>query len=91
MLSEISQTEKNKYCMISCTGVIQKKKKRKQQQQKKHNQTNKFIDSEKRLARGESGGLGGVGKMHEGGQKAQTSSYKVSKPWGWSVQHGDYS
>ena len=31
------------------------------------------------------------GKMGEGGQKVQTSSYKINKSWGYKVQHGDCS
>lgn len=34
-------------------------------------------------------GSGRVGEMGEGGQKAQTSSYKVSQSCGRDVQHGD--
>ena len=29
--------------------------------------------------------------MCEGGQKAQTFSYKMNKFWGCNAQHGDYS
>ena len=29
--------------------------------------------------------------MGDGGQKVQTSSYKINKPRGYNVQHGDYS
>ena len=29
--------------------------------------------------------------MAEGGQKVQTSTYKINKSWGHNVQHGDYS
>ena len=70
---------------------------------KTKNQTNKqkteLLDSENRLvvARGVSGAWwgcgmgGGVGKIHEGGQKIQTSSYKINKPCGWNAEHGDYS
>lgn len=29
--------------------------------------------------------------MGEGGQKVQTSAYKITKFWGFNVQHGDYS
>ena len=36
------------------------------------------------------GGVAVVGKMGEGGQKVQTSSYKINKSWGCNVQHGDY-
>ena len=32
-----------------------------------------------------------VGEMGKGGQKVQTSSYKISKSWGCDVQHDDYS
>ena len=30
------------------------------------------------------------GEMGEGGQKVQTSSYKINKSWECNVQHGDY-
>ena len=40
------------------------------------------------VARGR-GGEGG--EMGGGGRKAQTSSYKIKKSWGWNVCHGDYS
>lgn len=29
-----------------------------------------------------------VGEMSKGGQKVQTSGYKISKSWGCTVQHG---
>ena len=32
-----------------------------------------------------------VGKICEGGQKVQTSSYNINKSWGCNVQHGDYN
>ena len=32
-----------------------------------------------------------VGKMGEGVQEVQTSSYKRNKAWGCNVQHDDYS
>ena len=31
------------------------------------------------------------GKMGKGGQRVQTSIYKINKSWGCNVQHGDYS
>ena len=31
------------------------------------------------------------GELEEGGQKAQTSCYKINKFQGYNVQHGDYS
>ena len=34
---------------------------------------------------------GGVGEMGEGGQKVETSSYKINKFWEYIAQHGDYS
>ena len=36
-------------------------------------------------------GNGRVGKMGEGGQKVQTSSYNMNKSWGCNIQHGNYS
>lgn len=30
-----------------------------------------------------------LGKMGEGGQKIQTSNFKVSKSWGCNIRHGD--
>ena len=32
-----------------------------------------------------------VGEMGAGGQKVQTSSYKINKSWGCNIQHDDYS
>lgn len=29
--------------------------------------------------------------MGEGDQEVQTSSYKLNKPWGHNVHHGEYS
>ena len=34
---------------------------------------------------------GGVGELDEGGQKVQTSGYKINKYWGYNVQYDDYS
>ena len=34
-------------------------------------------------------GWGVWGGTGEGGQKVQTSSYKISKSWGCNVQHGN--
>ena len=63
MLSEISQTKKNKLYDFICVWNIKKK-----------NEQTKLIDTENRLvvARGE-------GKMGEGGQEVQTSSHKINK------------
>lgn len=36
-------------------------------------------------------GRGQVGEMDEVSQKVQTFSYKINKPWGYNVQHGDNS
>ena len=60
------------------------------QKQTKQNKINP-IDTENRVmvARGEGGGVGE--EMGEGVQKVQTSSYKINKPWGCNVQHGNYS
>ena len=30
-------------------------------------------------------------KIDESGQKLQTSNYKINKPWGYNVQHGNCS
>lgn len=38
----------------------------------------------------ERGGLR-MGKLGEGDQKAQTSSYKINNSWGLNVQYGDYN
>ena len=52
---------------------------------------NGLLDTENRLVvtRGSEGGLG---KVCEGGQKVQTSSYKISMSWGCNTaQRDDYS
>ena len=51
--------------------------KNKQQQQTE----TKLIDMENRLVVARGGWGWGPGKMDEGGQKAQTSSYKITKSW----------
>ena len=66
MLNEISQTEKDKYHMISLTCRIFLKNE------------NWLIDTKNRLvvARGRERG---VGKRGEGGQNVQNSGYKINK------------
>ena len=58
---------------------------KKKQQQKKP----KLIDTENRLVVARGGGRE-WGEWGEGGQKVQTSHYKVNKFWGSNVPHGDY-
>ena len=76
-LSEIYQTEKDKYCMISLICGILKKKKN-------------LIETKNRLvvARGKGWGMG---EMAECGQRVYIASYKVNKFWGCNIQHDDYS
>ena len=47
-----------------------------------------LIETESRLvvSRGQ-----GLSEMVEGGQRVQTSSYKMNKFWGTNVQHGGYN
>ena len=66
--------QRNKYCIISFTHGIKKKQ---------AHQYRKQISSCWRW-------IVGVGKMGEGGQKVQTSWYKINKTWGCNVQHGHY-
>ena len=80
-LREISQTEKDKYCMISlfCAILINK-------------QTNKNTGAHgyrEQIVVAWGGSWGD--KTGEGGQKVPISSYEVNKSWGYNVQHGDYS
>ena len=65
ILSEVSQTEKEKHCIISLTCGILKKT------------TTELTDTENRLEVARDGGWG-MSKIDEGGKKAQTSSYKIS-------------
>ena len=53
--------------------------------------TKKLIDTENILmvARGR-GGVEGRGRMDEGGQQIQTSSYKINKSWGYKAQYCNY-
>ena len=64
MLSEISQAEKDKQCMISLICGLLK--------------TNKVIDKGIRLVVIGNGGWGKK-KLEKGSQKVQTSSYKINK------------
>ena len=75
MQNKISQTEKNKYYMILLILFVEFKRM-------------KLIQTESRLivTKGR-----WMRKMDEGDQNVQTSSYKMSKFWGYNVQHGDFS
>ena len=69
MLSEISQTEKDKHYMTSLTcEEEQKQNKNQDQTPRKRDQTLITI-----------GGGYGEGELEEGGQNVQTSSYKINK------------
>ena len=76
-LSEISQTEKDTYCMISLGHKIYKVKQGNQQNKMK------IINTENRtvIARGGRGCQRG-GWKDEGGQEVQTPSYEIGKSWG---------
>ena len=60
-------------------------------------QKNKLTGMENRwlVARGGQWGVGETSEEWEkwvkGGQKVQTSSYKINKSWGCNVQRGNYS
>ena len=71
MLSEVSQTEKDKYCMLPLTCGILKNKNNKKK--------TKYTETENRLvvAWGRSRG---VGKMGKSGQKVPTSNCKMYYP-----------
>ena len=73
MLSEISQTKKEKYCVISFTCELLKKK-------------TELIETECRLvaARDEV-----VREISKGDERVTTFRCKMSKFWGSNVQHGD--
>ena len=70
-LSEISQTDKGKYCMIS---YVESKK-----QKQAHRCREKISSCQRWESR--------VGKMDEGDQKVQTSSYKINKSWVCNLEH----
>ena len=72
-----NQTEKDEYHVISqiTCGILKNKK----------TQTHAYREQ---IGSCQRWGLG-AGKMGEGGQKVQISSYKICKSWGCNVQHGD--
>ena len=70
MLSEISQTEKDKYHISLTCGIFKKQNKTKKQAYRYKEQVGKCQKWGER-----------VGKMGKGGQKVQTSSYKRNKSW----------
>ena len=70
MLSEISQTEKDKYCMISLIRGIQNIR----------TQTHTHSQKKRPDLLPEAGT--GVGVLEEDGQKGETSSYKMNKHQG---------
>ena len=85
VLTEISHTEKDKYCMISLICGILKNKEQRKKAKKTRRVAPEFIDT-----RTEAGSWEWVKQVKmEGGQKTQTSIYKVNKFWGCDVQHGD--
>lgn len=66
MLTEISQTDKGKYWMISFMCGM-----------KNYKQKGKLRKRDPEVGAGEGGLMGGQGReLREGGQKARTSSYK---------------
>ena len=85
MLSEISQTEKNKYRMLSLTcGILKNKNK----QTKKNNQAHRYKEQ-----------IGGFQRL-EGGERMWAKWVKwvkryklpvINKSWGCNVQHSDYN
>ena len=79
MLSEISQTEKDKYCMISRIYEIYKNQKK-----EKPNSWKKRLWLPEVKGRGEE-------ELEEGGQRVQTSSYKINKYQECNAQHDGYS
>ena len=67
LLSEISQTEEDKYCKVSLIRESFKKTKQ------AHSTENRLVDAK--------GGGWGMSKMGKGSQKVQTSSYKINMSW----------
>ena len=51
----------------------------------------RLIDTEDKLVVAREEGSWVVGKMGEGDQEVQSSSYKIHKSWGSNVQHMRYS
>ena len=81
MWSEISQTEKDKYHMISLICKIQKIKKANKTKWKQTHRCREQMDGCQR------GGGGWIGKED---WEVQTSSYKINKPQGCNMQHKEY-
>ena len=86
MLSEICQTEKDKYCMLSHMWNLKKIKKRINIRKEK-----KFTDTEKKVvvSSGERGG--GKSKIVGEYQEVQTTRYKINKIQECNAQHREYS
>ena len=79
MLSEISQTEKDKYCKLS---LIHRILKNKQNESRLTDTENKWV-----ATRGEEGG---GSKIDEGNKEVQTSSYKINKSHECNIQYKEY-
>lgn len=75
VLSEISETKKDKYCIKSLMCGILKKK----------------LNSQKQRVKWQLPGTEEWEKGGDLGQRAHTCSYKLNKSWGYNVQHNDYS
>ena len=63
-------------------------KKKKKPKTNKQTLQNPESDTENRLLPGRI--MVGKSEVDEGGQKVQTSSYKINESWGWNVKHGEY-
>ena len=79
MLSEISQTEKDKYCELSLIHRILKNKQNE----------SRFTDTENKWV-ATRGKEGGGSKIDEGNKEVQTSSYKISKSHECNIQYKEY-
>ena len=80
MLSEISQTEKYRYSMISLTHGILKRK----QMNKQRNATNSQMQKINKWSP-EGRAVGVLSEIDERDEEVQTSSYKINKPRGCNI------
>ena len=79
------KSDEDNYHMSSLTCGIQETKQINVTEQK---QTHRYREH---IGGCLTGGCGEVSEIGEGGYKAQSSSYKINKSWGWNVQHWEYS
>ena len=85
--TEIRQTQKDKHCIISLICEIYRKEQTNECNKNKID--SQIWDNKRAITSGEK--EAGTGKLRVGNSEAQTTTYKLNKLPGCSIEHGEYS